>query len=99
MRRPPSFRHPGRNRSTRATRVSAFTLALLGLVVGTTMLLPFILQQQHTAEAAFTLPPAPWGEFTPFYGAAPCIPDFQDVGVFSPSEAKADAMVDKLSKK
>jgi hypothetical protein len=99
MRRPRSFWHPGRNRSATVTRVRTCTLALVGVVVGTTMLLPFILQEQHTAEAAFTLPPAPWGEFTPFYGAAPCIPDFQDVGVFSPSEAKADAMVDKLTKK
>jgi hypothetical protein len=60
---------------------------------------PFVMPRQELAEASFTLPPAPWGEFTPFYGAAPCIPDFQDVGIFSPADAKADAVVDKLLKK
>lgn len=60
---------------------------------------PMIKQSDEVAWAGFVLPPAPWGEFTPFYGAAPCIPDFQDVGIFSPAEAKADAVVDKLLKK
>jgi hypothetical protein len=60
---------------------------------------PMVRDSRQVAYAAFTLPPAPWGEFTPFYGAAPCIPDFQDVGIFSPADAKADAMVDKLLKK
>jgi len=60
---------------------------------------PMTKQTKEVALAGFTLPPAPWGEFSPFYGAAPCIPDFQDVGIFSPAEAKADAMVDKLLKK
>lgn len=60
---------------------------------------PMVRQSQEQAWAGFVLPPAPWGEFTPFYGAAPCIPDFQDVGIFSPAEAKADATVDKLFKK
>jgi len=60
---------------------------------------PMTKQTEEVALAGFTLPPAPWGEFSPFYGAAPCIPDFQDVGIFSPAEAKADAMVDKLLKK
>jgi hypothetical protein len=63
------------------------------------VLAPPMVKQRDEAWAAFTLPPAPWGEFTPFYGAQPCIPDFQDVGIFSPAEAKADALVDRLLKK
>jgi hypothetical protein len=73
----------------------ASLLAVLTLVLGP----PMTKRSDEKAWASFTLPPAPWGEFTPFYGAAPCIPDFQDVGIFSPAEAKADAMVDKLLKK
>ncbi len=60
---------------------------------------PMTRTSTQVAQAGFTLPPAPWGEFTPFYGAAPCIPDFQDVGIFSPADAKADAVIDKLLKK
>jgi len=72
----------------------------IALVVTLSVLAPPMARQSNEkAWAGFTLPPAPWGEFTPFYGAAPCIPDFQDVGIFSPAEAKADAMVDKLLKK
>ena len=78
----------------RAKAVVLVVMALLS-VMGS----PFVMPRQELAEASFTLPPAPWGEFTPFYGAAPCIPDFQDVGIFSPADAKADAVVDKLLKK
>jgi hypothetical protein len=74
-------------------------LAVALTVMGVIMVSPLAMKGDHTAWAAFTLPPAPWGEFTPFYGAAPCIPDFQDVGIFSPAEAKADAIVEKLLKK
>jgi len=73
----------------------AVTLTIIGAIVAP----PLAMKGDHTAWAAFTLPPAPWGEFTPFYGAQPCIPDFQDVGIFSPAEAKADALVDTLLKK
>lgn len=85
-------------------RVGRAALRAKALVVTATALLtitgsPFIMPRQELAQASYTLPPAPWGEFTPFYGAAPCIPDFQDVGIFSPADAKADAVVDKLLKK
>lgn len=74
-------------------------LAVTLTVAGFTMAAPLTMKNDHVAWAGFTLPPAPWGEFSPFYGAAPCIPDFQDVGIFSPGDAKADAVVDKLLKK
>lgn len=74
-------------------------LAMAAIIVGVIAGPPMTKKSDQTAMASFTLPPAPWGEFTPFYGAAPCIPDFQDVGIFSPAEAKADALVDKLFKK
>ena len=74
-------------------------LAMAAIIVGVIAGPPMTKKSEQTALASFTLPPAPWGEFTPFYGAAPCIPDFQDVGIFSPADAKADAVVDKLLKK
>jgi hypothetical protein len=74
-------------------------LTIAAVILGVVGGLPLMKKSEQTAEAGFTLPPAPWGEFTPFYGPAPCIPDFQDVGIFSPGDAKADAMVDKLLKK
>lgn len=76
-------------------RLLAMTVIIVGVIAGP----PMTKKSEQTALASFTLPPAPWGEFTPFYGAAPCIPDFQDVGIFSPAEAKADAVLDKLLKK
>jgi hypothetical protein len=78
-------------------RIKSLVVAAIALL--SMMGSPFVMPRQELAEASFTLPPAPWGEFTPFYGAAPCIPDFQDVGIFSPADAKADAVVDKLLKK
>ncbi len=80
--------------SARSSAVGVVLVILLSILGP-----PMTKQTEEVALAGFTLPPSPWGEFTPFYGAAPCIPDFQDVGIFSPAEAKADAVVDKLLKK
>src|SRR5918996_723273 len=85
------------NRWPRSARSSAVMVVLA--VILSILAPPMMKRSDDVAHAGFTLPPAPWGEFTPFYGAAPCIPDFQDVGIFSPAEAKADAVVDKLLKK
>jgi hypothetical protein len=74
-------------------------MAVILVIIFMIVVPPMTQQNLDVALAGFTLPPAPWGEFTPFYGAAPCIPDFQDVGIFSPADAKADAVVDKLLKK
>jgi hypothetical protein len=74
-------------------------MAVILVIILMIVVPPMTQQNLDVALAGFTLPPAPWGEFTPFYGAAPCIPDFQDVGIFSPADAKADAVVDKLLKK
>lgn len=74
-------------------------LAVTLTVLGSLMAPPLAMKSEQTAWAGFVLPPAPWGEFTPFYGVAPCISDFQDVGIFTPGDAKADAVVDKLLKK
>ena len=59
-------------------RLLTITAVIVGVIAG----LPLLKKSEQTAQAGFTLPPAPWGEFTPFYGAQPCIPDFQDVGIF-----------------
>jgi hypothetical protein len=97
--------HVTAGRWTAVKRLSSRTLAhgkvvsIIAAVVIAVLAPPMTKLSKEQAHASFTLPPAPWGEFTPFYGAAPCIPDFQDVGIFSPAEARADALVDKLLKK
>ena len=73
-------------------------LAMAAIIVGVIAGPPMTKKSEQVALASFTLPPAPWGEFTPFYGVAPCIADFQDVGIFSPADAKADALVTSCSR-